>query len=122
MIINGLILKEKNISVNQYVPAPKMHISMNRLNMMPLTPNEKNLQCELKLNISIEDEVNKSNVLANITLSYIVLAVLEDGDNDYEQDKYANRLFAALQPMYISEANKLMRESPFPPIPMNIKC
>lgn len=122
MKINATLLKEKSITVNQFIPSPKMHISMSRINMMPLAPKEKNLQCELKLSINIEDETENKRVLAMINLSYVIIAELEDGDDDYEQTKYADKLFTALQPMYVSEANALLRESPFPPIPLNIKC
>lgn len=122
MKINATLLKEKSISVNQFIPSPKMHINLSRLNMMPNSPKEKKLQCELKLGISIEDEIDEKKSLAVINLSYVIIAELEDGDDDYEQTKYANRLFTALQPMYVSEANSLLRESPFPPIPLNIEC
>lgn len=122
MKINATILKEKSITVNQFIPSPKMHISMNRINMMPPAPREKNLQCELKLSINIEDETENKKVLAMINLSYVIIAEFEDGDDDYEQTKYADKLFTALQPMYVYEANALLRESRFPPIPLNIKC
>ena len=122
MKINATLLKEKSISVNQFIPSPKMHINLSRLNMMPNSPKEKKLQCELKLGISIEDEIDEKKSLAVINLSYVIIAELEDGDDDYEQTKYADRLFNALQPMYVSEANSLLRESPFPPIPLNIEC
>ena len=122
MNIKATIMKEKSMTVNQLLPSPKMHINMSRLNMMPNSPKEKNLQCELKLSLSIEDEENENKVLAVINLSYVIIAELEDGDIDYEQTKYADRLFVSLQPMYISEANALLRESPFPPIPLNVKC
>lgn len=121
MKINATLLKEKNITVNQFMPSPKMHIDMSRLNMMPDKPREKNLQCELKLSINIEDEADKK-ILAVIVLSYVIFAELEDGDTDYEQTKYADRLFTVLKPLYVSEANTLLRESPFPPIPLNVKC
>ena len=122
MKINATLLKEKSISVKQFIPSPKMHINLTRLNMMPNSPKGKNLQCELKLGISIVDESNEENVLAVINLSYVIVAELDDTDDDYEQTKYADRLFTALQPLYVSEANGLVRESPFPPIPLNIKC
>lgn len=122
MKINATLLKEKSITVNQFIPSPKMHINMSRINMMPATPKEKNLQCELKLSIIIEDETDDKKVLAIINLSYVIIVGLENNDDNYEQTKYADKLFAALQAMYISEANALLRESPFPPIPLNIKC
>ncbi len=122
MKINATLLKEKSISVNQFIPSPKMNISLTRVNMMPSTPKEKKLQCELKLGINIEDETNNKKVLANINLSYVIIAEIEDSDDEYEQTKYADRLFTALQSMYVSEANALLRESPFPPIPLNVKC
>ena len=121
MIINSIILKEKNITVNQFIPAPKMHVSMSRLNMMPAKPKDNNLQCELKLTITIEDDAGDKKILSTINLSYVIIALLDDKD-DYEQEKYADKLFNVLQPMYLSEANKLLRESPFPPLPLNIKC
>ena len=122
MKINATLLKEKSITINQFIPSPKMHINMSRLNMMPATPKEKNLQCELKLSINIEDETDNKKILAIMNLSYVIIAELEDGDDDYEQTKYADRIFTVLQPMYVSEANTLLRESPFPPIPLNVKC
>ncbi|MBQ9538410.1 MAG: hypothetical protein IJU95_03995 [Treponema sp.] len=122
MKINATIMKEKSITVNQLVPSPKMHINMSRLNMMPNSPKGKNLQCELKLSLSIEEEGDGNKVLACINLSYVIIAELEDIDDDYEQTKYADKLFTALQPMYVSEANFLLRESPFPPMPLNVKC
>lgn len=122
MIINAIILKEKNIIINQLIPSPKMHISLSRINMMPSTPKDNNLQCELKLHINIEDEDNDKQTLATISLNYLIVAVLEDKDDEYEQNGYADKIFNVLQPLYLSEANKLLRESPFPPIPLNIQC
>ena len=122
MKINATLLKEKSITINQFIPSPKMHINMSRINMMPATPREKNLQCELKLSINIEDETDKKKILAIINLSYVIIAEMEDSDDNYEQTKYADRLFITLQPMYVAEANALLRESPFPPIPLNVKC
>lgn len=122
MKINATLLKEKNITVNQFIPSPKMHITLSRLNIMPDTPREKNLQCELKLSINIENEADNKKILAVINLSYVIIAELENDDDYYNQTKYADRLFTALQPMYISEANALLRETPFPPIPLNINC
>lgn len=122
MKINATLLKEKSITVNQFIPSPKMRVNMSRINMMPATPKEQNLQCELKLSIIIEDETDDKKVLAIINLSYVIIVGLENNDDNYEQTKYADKLFAALQSMYISEANALLRESPFPPIPLNIKC
>ena len=119
MIINAAILKEKNVSINQFLPAPKMQIKMNRINKMPEKAVNNSIQCEINFSINIIDESKKD--LASLSLGYIVVATLEQ-DDVYEKDDCANRLFKILQPMYIAEANSLLRESPFPPIPMNIKC
>lgn len=119
MIINATILKEKNVLIKQFFPAPKMQIKMNRVNIMPEKSDSNVIQCEIKFSIKIIDENNKD--LANITLSYIVVVTLEQKDV-YEKDHYADTIFKILQPMYIAEANSLLKESPFPPIPMNIKC
>ncbi len=119
MIINTTILKEKNVSINQFLPAPKMQIKMNRINVMPEKVVNNVIQCEIKFSINILDGEEKD--LAHLTLGYIVVATLEQ-DDVYEKDDCANRFFKILQPMYIAEANSLLRESPFPPIPMNIKC
>ena len=119
MIINTTILKEKNVSINQFLPAPKMQIRMNRINIMPEKAVNNVIQCEIKFSINIIDGDEKD--LANLNLGYIVVATLEQGDV-YEKNDCANRLFKTLQPMYIAEANSLLRESSFPPIPMNIKC
>ena len=86
---------------------------------MPLSIKEKTLRCELELNISIEDEKQKPLVI--IDLNYIVIANLDDGD-EYNQDSYANRLFDALQSIYMATANTLLLESHFPPLPLNIAC
>lgn len=119
MIINTTILKEKTVSINQFLPAPKMQIEMNRINIMPEKVVNNVIQCEIKFSINIFDGDKKA--LANLNLGYIVIATLEQ-DDKYEKDDCANRFFKVLQPMYIAEANNLLRESPFPPIPMNIKC
>jgi len=120
MTINTVLLKEKDIIINQFVPATKMQIAMNRLNMMPEKPNENNLQCELKLTITIEDEEKKK--LAEVSIGFVVVAILNETDGIYNQSEFADRLFNVLQPMYIAEANNLLLQSRFPPIPMNIKC
>ncbi len=119
MIINTTILKEKSVLINQFLPAPKMQIKMNRINIMPEKSEKNVIQCEIKFSILIVDENDKN--LANLTLGYIVIATLEQ-DDTYEKDDFADKLFKILKPMYISEANNLLRGSPFPPIPMNIKC
>lgn len=119
MILTTTILKEKNLAINQFIPAPKMQIKMNRINVMPDKPTNNTIQCEIKLTVNILNEEKKD--LAIVNLSYIVIAMLEQNDK-YEKGDCANRLFNVLQIMYISEANGLLRESPFPPIPLNIKC
>lgn len=119
MVIHTAILKEKNIVIHQFFPAPKMQIKMDRNNLMPKAPINDNIQCELKLKIAIVDE--KSKELAVLNLNYIIIATIDDVDN-YEQNNCADRLIKALHPMYITEANSLLRESPFPPIPLNVKC
>ena len=119
MVLSSTILKEKNITINQFIPAQKMQIKMNRINIMPENLENNTIQCELKLSVNILDDTQKD--LAVVNLSYIVIAILEDNDV-YNKDDCANRLFQLLQSMYISEANNLLRESPFPPIPLNIKC
>lgn len=120
MIINTILLKEKNIIISQFVPATKMQITMNRLNMMPESPNGKNLQCELKLTITIEDEEKKK--LAEVSLGFVVVSFIDETDGLYNQSEFADKLFKVLQPLYITEANNLLLQSRFPPIPMNIKC
>lgn len=120
MTVNTVRLKEKNIIINQSVPAAKMQITMNRLNMMPENPSEKNLQCELKLTITIEDEEKKK--LAEVFLGFVVVAIIDEADGMYNQSEFADKLFHVLQSMYISEANNMLLQSRFPPIPMNIKC
>ena len=119
MKINTTLLKEKSIIVNQFVPSQKMQINMNRINMMPDSVVGNHLQCELKLSINIEDD--KKNVLAVINVAYVIIAVLEE-EESYKQDEYANRIFNALQSMYILGVNDLLKETPLPPIPFNIDC
>ena len=119
MVITTTILKEKNVTINQFIPAQKMQIKMNRINIMPENPENNTIQCELKLAVSIMDDMQKD--LAVVNLSYIVIAILEN-DEVYNKDESADRIFSVLQAMYVSETNNLLRESPFPPIPMNVKC
>lgn len=119
MVITTTILKEKNVTINQFIPAQKMQIKMNRINIMPENPENNTIQCELKLSVNILDDSQKD--LAIVNLSYIVIVILEK-DDLYDKDDCANRIFTILQPMYVSETNNLLRESPFPPIPLNIKC
>lgn len=119
MKINTVLLKDKSISINQLKPTQNLHINMNRLNLMPNTIQGKNLQCELHLNINIENEDKK--LLANIGISYIVIAILDE-DDVYEQNEIADRLYKVLQSMFIYAANNLLQETPLPPIPINITC
>lgn len=119
MTINTTLLKEKSIVVNQFIPSQKMQMQMNRINSMPLTPQDNNLQCELQLNLEILDEEKK--VLAVLKIAYIVIATLEN-EESYSQNEYADKIFASLQSMFFLSANELLRETPFPPLPLNIKC
>ena len=119
MTINTSILKEKSIDIRNLIPTPKMQIGMDRDNIMPESPENNKLQCELKLSITIYDD--GKNELVVLKLSHIVIATLEEGEA-YNQNNCADRLFKALQPAYIAEANSLLRESTYPPIPLNISC
>lgn len=119
MTINTTILKEKSIDIRSIIPAPKMQIGMDRDNIMPESPGDNKIQCELKLSVTIYDD--EKNELVLLKLSHIVIATLGDGEA-YSQNDCADRLFKALQPMYIAEANSLLRDSPYPPIPLNISC
>ena len=119
MTINTTILKEKSIDIRSIIPAPKMQIGMDRNNIMPESPENNKIQCELKLSITIYDD--EKNELVLLKMSHIVIATLEEGET-YSQNDCADRLFKALHPMYIAEANSLLRDSPYPPIPLNISC
>ncbi len=119
MKIIRTILKEKHITVNQFAPTHKMNVNMNRLNLMPETPNGNNLQCELRLNANVLDEYQQT--LATLNVSYLIIAVM-DQDDVYSQNECANRIFSVLQSMYINSVNELLRETPFPPLPMNLSC
>lgn len=119
MTVTTTILKEKNVEIHQFIPAPKMQVKMNRINVMPDNPADNTIQCEIKLTVNILDEEKKD--LASVHLNYIVIAMLEQNDK-YIKEDCANRLFNVLQPMYVSEVNNLLRESPFPPIPLNVNC
>ena len=119
MKIESIILKDKSIIVNPGQITPQMKINLNRINMMPEAPIENHFQCELRLEINIEDNAN--NILATLKIGYIINAQLDSGDN-YKQNEYADRIYNVLQAMYITIANDLLRDSPFPPIPFNIVC
>lgn len=118
MTIKGILQKEKSISVNQFMSA-RMRIAMNRTNLMPENISGSNLQCEIRLNIIISGE--NSQELAVIKLSNIVVAVLDD-DDVYDKEECAERLFKALNINYICAANELLKESQFPPLPLDIQC
>ena len=113
------LLKEKHITVNQFAPAPKLQINMSRLNLMPEAPNGNNLQCELRLNANLIDSFQQT--LATLNVSYLVIAAMEEGEV-YEQTPCADRIFSVLQSMFIASINELLRETPFPPIPLNLSC
>lgn len=119
MKINAALLKEKNIIVNQFIPSPEMRIEMKRNNFMPSAPNRDNLQCELQVDVNIKDKEGK--ILVSLKLVYLVISVLEKGDV-YSQQEYADRIYKALQSMFFSSANELLRETPFPPLPLDIRC
>lgn len=120
MLINGVTIKEKSIEVYEFMPSPKMQLNMNKTNLMPPKVEvSKDFNCVIKLEVKLKDESGKDLVCMKV--SYLILAVLEDGEI-YNQEKTADSLFNQLESMYIKSINDLIRETPFPPLPLHIKC
>ena len=118
MIVKGITLKEKNIEVNTFMPPGKLKVNLNRMNYMPETVSNNELRCEIKVNVSLDDAENS---VVKMVLSYVVFAQVEVGEI-YSQQDFADRIFGAIQGIYMKEINDLLRETPFPPLPLNLKC
>ncbi len=118
MTVNNVILKEKNIKISEVLPTtPKMHVEMHRNNEMPTEVNDKIFNCIITLEVKLLDENEKE--LVYVKLSYLIIALLQD--EKYSQDM-SNKIFDHLFSMYIKSVNDLLRESNYPPLPLNIKC
>ncbi len=118
MIVKGITLKEKNIEVNAFMPPKKLKVNLNRMNYMPETVPNNELRCEIKVNISLDDDENS---VVKMVLSYVVFAQVEVGEI-YSQQDFADRIFGVIQGIYMKEVNDLLKETPYPPLPLNLKC
>lgn len=119
MLIKGATLKEKKIRVDVFMPMPKMHIKINRVNSMPdVVISNAEFNCVLEYSVIIKDKKNTS--LVETKVSFLILAILDENES-YEQKQIADRIFRALEPMFLKAVNDMLRETSFPPLPLNVK-
>jgi hypothetical protein len=117
MIINNVILKEKSINVNEFLPVSKMHVNMHRNNIMPGSVNDNIFNCVIENEVSLVDENNKE--LVTIKIAYLIVVELKD--EKYSQN-LSEAIYAPLKSMYMKSINDLLRDSNYPPLPLKISC
>lgn len=115
MLINNVILKEKSILVNQDMPSAKMKIKTRRSNIMPDSVKDSIFQCLIKNELTLEDE--NEHKLVEINLSYLVVVELQE--ENYSKNM-VDAIYEKIASMYNKTMNDLLKETLYPPIPLNI--
>ena len=116
MKIDHIITKEKSISRNDLQPISKLHMKVNRINLMP--PPADNLDkfsCVIEVDLNIENEEQKN--IASARLAYFIFASLESGET-YDQDASANEIFRQTYLLYWQDFNSMLKDVNLPPLPV----
>ncbi len=118
MLIKGVTLKNKSIAVESFMPIQQMHIKIDRISSFP--PNvesEVDFNCELEYNVKIQDDEKKT--LVKLQLTYYIMAQIAK-DETYKQEKCADKMFNALEPLFVRAVNDMLKDTSYPALPLKM--